>query len=281
MDRYLVVMLFVAFVHIADVESTAQKVFDVHLSDESISEVNDLAETSRPFARCFLPDPVKATGRVIVALPGGGYQDLMFKHEGYDWAPFFNEQGVALIVLHYRMPEGNLKTPISDVKRTFDIIQKKAEKWGINPSKIGVMGFSAGGHLAATISTHPEFGAHPEFQILFYPVITMDRSYTDISSRNRFLGSNPSAEMVEAYSCEKQVSEDTPPTILFLSSDDNVVSSSNSIQFYSALLKKRVSGSIHAYPSTWHGWGANKDFPFAEDVCTSLLHWLRILDTPH
>ncbi|WP_322933543.1 hypothetical protein VCM39_02660 [Bacteroides sp. CG01] len=125
MDRYLVVMLFVAFAHIANVEIIAQKVFDVRLSDENIFEVNYLAETSRPFARCFLPNSVKATGRAIVVLPEGGYQDLMFKHEGYDWAPFFDEQGIALIVLHYRMPEGNLKTPITDVKRTFDIIQKK------------------------------------------------------------------------------------------------------------------------------------------------------------
>ena len=105
MDRYLVVMPVCRICYSECRNYPAQKVFDVHLSDESISEVNDLAETSRPFARCFLPDPVKATGRVIVALPGGGYQDLMFKHEGYDWAPFFNEQGVALIVLHYRMPE--------------------------------------------------------------------------------------------------------------------------------------------------------------------------------
>lgn len=281
MGRYLVVILCIASAHIASVEVMAQKVFDIHLSEGNLIEVSDLAETSIPFARCFLPDSVQATGRAVVALPGGGYQELMFKHEGYDWASFFNEQGIALIVLHYRMPGGNLNTPIADVKRTFDIIQKRAAKWGIDPSKIGVMGFSAGGHLAATICTHQEYGVSPEFQVLFYPVITMDESYTDIGSRNRFLGSSPSNKMIEAYSCEKQVSEGTPPTILFLSSDDNVVSSLNSIQFYSALLRKKVSASIHAYSSTWHGWGANKDFPFAEDVRMSLRHWLRTLDTSH
>lgn len=131
-----------------------------------------------PSLRVFLPAPELATGRAIVACPGGGYGGLAVNHEGYDWAPYFNKQGIALIVLKYRMPHGDRTLPISDAEAAMKMARDSADVWNLNPYDIGIMGSSAGGHLASTIATHTRPELRPNFQILFYPVITMDKSYT-------------------------------------------------------------------------------------------------------
>ena len=136
----------------------------------------------------YLPDAKKATGRAVVCCPGGGYQHLAMDHEGHQWAPFFNTQGIVLIVLKYRMPHGNRLVPISDAEEAMKLVRRNAAEWHINPNDVGIMGFSAGGHLASTIATHSKGDAAPNFQILFYPVITMDPGFTHMGSHDNLLG---------------------------------------------------------------------------------------------
>ena len=128
-------------------------------------------DIEQPSLRVFLPAPELATGRAVVACPGGGYSHLAVDHEGYDWAPYFNKQGIALIVLKYRMPKGDRTLPISDAEAAMKIVRDSADVWNLNPNDIGIMGSSAGGHLASTIATHARPELRPNFQILFYPVI--------------------------------------------------------------------------------------------------------------
>ena len=150
------------------------------------SDGNDQAELT-----VYLPDANKATGRAVVCCPGGGYSHLAMDHEGHQWAPFFNTQGIALIVLKYRMPHGNRMVPISDAEEAIKTVRSHATEWHINPNDVGIMGFSAGGHLASTIATHAKDNAAPNFQILFYPVVTMDPGFTHKGSHDNFLGKAP------------------------------------------------------------------------------------------
>ena len=140
----------------------------------------------------YLPDAKKATGRAVVCCPGGGYSHLAMDHEGHQWATFFNNQGIALIVLKYRMPHGNPMVPVSDAEQAIKTVRKNAVNWHIDRTQVGIMGFSAGGHLASTIATHATGEAAPNFQILFYPVITMDPGFTHKGSHDNLLGTDHS-----------------------------------------------------------------------------------------
>ena len=147
------------------------------------TDANDQAELT-----VYLPNAKKATGRAVVCCPGGGYSHLAMDKEGHQWAPFFNTQGIAFIVLKYRMPHGDRMVPISDAEEAVRTVRRNASEWHINPDDVGIMGFSAGGHLASTIATHSKGDAAPNFQILFYPVITMDPGFTHKGSHDNFLG---------------------------------------------------------------------------------------------
>ena len=189
-------------------------------------------DIEQPSLRVFLPAPELATGRAVVACPGGGYSHLAFEHEGCDWAPYFNKQGIALIVLKYRMPNGDRTLPISDAEAAMKLVRDSADVWNLNPNDIGIMGSSAGGHLASTIATHAKPELRPNFQILFYPVITMDKSYTHRGSHDNLLGKDASAELELEYSNEKQVTKDTPRAFIVYSDDDKVVSPANGVNYY-------------------------------------------------
>ena len=171
----------------------------------------------------FLPEEKKSTGRAIIICPGGAYYFLAWEHEGIDWAPFFNQMGIAVFVLKYRMPKGNPKVPISDAEQAIKIVRKNAEKWKIDPKQVGIMGSSAGGHLASTIATHSKVDAKPDFHILFYPVITMDSSFAQQGSKKNLLGENPSKELINLYSNELHVNNETPRVFITLSNDDTLV----------------------------------------------------------
>ena len=151
---------------------------------------DDSKQNFKPSIRVFLPDADKATGLAVVCCPGGGYSHLAMDHEGYEWASFFNERGIALIVLKYRMPHANPDVPISDAKEALRVVRENAQKWNIDPQKVGIMGSSAGGHLASTVSTHSDMLTAPAFQILFYPVVTFDYKYTHQGSRHNLIGKN-------------------------------------------------------------------------------------------
>lgn len=232
------------------------------------------AHIYQPSIRVFLPD-VKNTGRAIVMCPGGGYAMLAYGHEGYDFAPYFTQQGIALIVVKYRMPHGNHKVPLADLCEAIRVVKAHAREWNIDPDDIGVMGFSAGGHLASTLATHYPQELRPAFQILFYPVITMDEAITHPGSRKNLIGEKPEARLIDYYSNEQQVDAETPRAFIALSDDDDVVPVENSLRYYNALHRHHVPVSLHIYPNGGHGWGYNDSFLFKNAVLNELADWLR------
>ena len=286
MKKKLTTMFFLLMLILAGENINAQnarKPFDIDLWIQGMPNTN--GEDTEPFdeskgnfkpsIRVFLPSTELATGRAIVACPGGAYVHLAYNHEGYDWAPYFNKQGIALIVLKYRMPKGgHMEVPFSDAKEALKIVRDSAKVWNINPYDVGIMGSSAGGHLASTIATHVEPEIRPNFQILFYPVITMDKSYTHIGSHNNLLGANASEKLEKQYSNEKQVTQETPPAFIVYSDDDKVVPPANGVNYYLALKKMDIPASLHIYPSGGHGWGIRVDFLYKNQMMDELSAWL-------
>ena len=242
-------------------------------------EVMSIDENDQAEITVYLPDAKKATGRAVVCCPGGGYSHLAMDHEGHQWAPFFNTQGIALIVLKYRMPHGNRLVPISDAEEAVKTVRRHATEWHINPNDVGIMGFSAGGHLASTIATHSKDEAAPNFQILFYPVITMDPGFTHKGSHDNFLGviaSKKEEKKLELeFSNDLQVNRTTPRAFLALSDDDKAVPACNGFNYYQQLYKHDVPASIHIYPTGGHGWGYRETFEYHYQMVFELKAWLK------
>ena len=214
----------------------------------------------------------KPNGQAIIACPGGGYAGVAATHEGHDMAAWFNAQGITYAVLYYRMPYGKHEVPLSDAQRAIRFMRKHADRWSIR--QLGIMGSSAGGHLASTAATHFTAETRPDFQILFYPVVTMDEN-THQGSKDNLLGKNPSSDLIKLYSNEAQVTAQTPPAFIMHSSDDTVVPVDNSINYYLAMVKKGVSASMHLYPIGGHGWGYGDNFTYKRQWQEELEKWLR------
>ncbi|MDO4159385.1 MAG: alpha/beta hydrolase [Prevotellaceae bacterium] len=223
----------------------------------------------------YLPKKEKATGRAVIICPGGGYSHLAMNHEGHDWAPFFNNMGIAAIVLKYRMPNGNHEVPVSDAEEAVKLVRRNASAWNINPDDVGIMGSSAGGHLASTIATHAEKEALPNFQILFYPVITMMPDITHKGSHDNFLGKKPKKKEEQLYSNDSQVSRTTPRAFIALSDDDRGVLPANGVNYYIELYRHDVPATLHVYPSGGHGWGNRDSFVYHNEMQLELKAWLR------
>lgn len=255
------------------VSAMAQRAFDVNLWDAKTPNKNGLQDTA--YIKVFLPDAKRATGRAVVICPGGGYARLAMDHEGTQWAPFFNNMGIAAIVLHYRMPNGNVKVPISDAEEALRTVRRNAKNWHINASDVGIMGFSAGGHLASTIATQSKGDAKPNFQILFYPVITMMQGYTHQGSHDNLLGYNASKKDEQKYCSDLQVTRVTPRACLLLSDDDHAVLPINSVNYYAELYRHDVPASIYVYPTGGHGWGMNTSFAYHSEMLLNLKGWLE------
>ena len=232
-------------------------------------------EYDNPKVTVFLPPKGMENGKAIVACPGGGYTHLAQNHEGFYWAPFFNNLGYAYAVVEYRFPEGDRTIPMADVEFAFKTLADNAEEWKISPDKIGIMGSSAGGHLASAIATHPTEKMRPAFQILFYPVISLDKEITHGGTRRGFLGDNPPQELVEEWSPNKRVTPDTPPAFIALCSDDKVVKPENSILYYNALLQNEVPVAMMIYPTGGHGWGYRTKFKQHDLMLAELTDWLK------
>jgi len=265
MNAFKIVFLLLVII----LTSSGQEVIDIW-GDNPPYDNGDKAELT-----VYLPNEKTATGRAIVICPGGGYEYLEFEKEGTNWASFFNPEGIAVFVLKYRMPKGDYRVPISDAEEAIRIVRKNAEKWFINTRRVGIMGSSAGGHLASTIATHSKDNAKPDFQILLYPVITMDPSYTHLGSMNNLLGENPTEELINEYSNEKHVSAETPRAFIILSDDDNVVPPLNAINYYKECNSNKVSSSLHIYPTGGHGWGSRTTFTYHLEVIQELKMWLK------
>ena len=242
-----------------------------------VSKEFDINKDYEPYVQVFLPEKSKATGRGVMIFPGGGYGMVAFGHEGTRWAPFFNEQGIAVFVVKYSLPKGDRNRTLKDVTTTMDIIKSHSSTWNLNLDEIGVMGFSAGGHLASTVATHFTEPIKPAFQILFYPVITMEASYTHQGSRDNFLGKNPSQQLVDEFSNEKQVKENTPPAFIVFAEDDQVVPPQNSIRYFEVLLKEKIPAELHAYPTGNHGWGFSNSYKYNAVILEELKTWFTQL----
>lgn len=222
----------------------------------------------------FLPDAKRATGRAVVICPGGGYAHLAMEHEGTGWAHFFNQQGIAAIVLKYRMPRGNHEVPISDAEEAIKMVRRTAKHWHIDPQQVGIMGFSAGGHLASTIATHSTGQAKPNFQILFYPVVTMEQGFTHQGSHDNLLGKKPKKKMERLYSNDLQVTRATPRAFIALSDDDEAVLPMNGANYYMECYRHDVPAALHIYPTGGHGWGNRESFPYHVEMLLDLKAWL-------
>ena len=232
-------------------------------------------EGDKPTLTIYLPEKEKATGAAVVIFPGGGYGHLAVDHEGHQIAEWLNSIGVAGFIVKYRHRNSGAgyghPAPIQDAQRAIRTVRSRAGEWGVDPGRIGIIGFSAGGHLASSAGTHfknrygepadaiDQVSCRPDFMILMYPVISFTEWYTHKGSRKNLLGENPDEELVDNFSNEKQVTPETPPTFLVHADDDKVVPPENSIAFYLALRKAEVPAEMHIYEKGGHGFGPGAD----------------------
>lgn len=252
----------------------AQQKFEMNLWPQGAPNSNgDAADSAKVWV--YLPKKEAATGRAVVICPGGGYSHLAMSHEGHDWAPFFNNMGIAAVVLKYRMPHGNREVPVSDAEEAMRLVRRNAQSWGVDAQDVGIMGSSAGGHLASTIATQATGDAAPNFQILFYPVITMMPDITHKGSHDNFLGPEAKKKDEHKYSNDLQVSRVTPRAYIALSDDDHVVPPANGVNYYIELYRHDVPATLHVYPSGGHGWGNRDSFMFHNEMQLDLKAWLR------
>ena len=231
--------------------------------------VSRYEKVTDPSLTVFLPAAEKATGTAVLICPGGGYTALAFDHEGFAIARWLNDNGIAGIILKYRLPSDLIMKdksvgPLQDAQEAIRIIRRRAAEWKINPRKVGVIGFSAGGHLASTLSTHfsekvydvkDTTGARPDFSLLIYPVISFDASFTHMGSRNNLIGKDPSDDAIKRFSNEMQISVRTPPAFIVHSADDNVVPVKNSLVYFEGLVKNKIPAEMHVFQKGGHGYG--------------------------
>ena len=223
--------------------------------------------------------PENPTGRAVVDCPGGGYTHLATQHEGHDWATYFNQQGIAFFVLTYRMPGGDRSIPMSDAQNAIRMVRDSAAAWHINPEDVGIMGFSAGGHLASTVSTHSEYDCRPNFSILFYPVISMNERETHKGSCQNFLGKEGQKDerLVKEFSNQNAVVRHlTPPAIILTANDDGTVAPvTNAIAYYSAMRRNGNDCALYVYPTGGHGFGFRSSWTYHDQMLNDLTTWLN------
>ncbi|MEQ8240347.1 MAG: alpha/beta hydrolase [Cyclobacteriaceae bacterium] len=246
------------------------------------SNIVRISKVQLPTIEVYLPSKRNATKQAVVICPGGGYGILAYDWEGTDIAKYLNAQGVAGIVLKYRLPDekSNIephKSPLLDAQQALKLVRLNADKWNIDPNQVGIMGFSAGGHLASTVGTHFDEHSRPDFMILIYPVISFSEDFTHMGSRNNLIGKKPKQSMIDYYSNEKQIKDNTPPTFLVHASDDKGVPVQNSISFYNGLIEKGISAEMHLYPTGGHGFGLALDKGYLSSWPERLNDWLKNL----
>lgn len=244
-----------------------------------------------PDIAVYLPSKRYATGQAVIICPGGGYGMLAYDIEGSNVAGYLNSIGVAGIVLKYRLPaSGNSraphKSPLMDAQRAMRLVRPKAEEWNLDPAKIGIMGFSAGGHLASTLGTHFDYGnkdatdvveresCRPDFMVLVYPVIIFTQPSCNVGSREALLGKNPAMDLMTYYSSELQIKLDTPPTFLVHADDDTYVPLENSLLMYTALREKKIPAELHVLGEGGHGFGLGSDNAHISSWTENLKLWL-------
>ncbi len=270
------------------------------VTNESIIRI---AKVQTPTIEVFLPEKQIATGQAVVIFPGGGYQILAYDWEGQNIAKWLNTRGIAGIVVKYRLPSSQSirvthQAPLTDAKRAMQLTRFNAKKWNINPNNIGIMGFSAGGHLASTLGTAFDTPAHlpnvindkqtshltinnissrPDFMVLMYPVISMFEPDTHMGSRNSLLGKKPSDSLINQYSNHLHVTKHTPPTFILHANDDKAVPVENSLKMYNALKNNNVPVALHVFPKGGHGFAMSPKYKPLTQWPELLYQWLNAL----
>ncbi|MFY0654620.1 MAG: alpha/beta hydrolase [Cyclobacteriaceae bacterium] len=302
------VFLLISLLSLAFQTSQAQDIIPLwpngvpNKSQKNESETQDkgnilwIEKVQVPTLEIYLPTKFNANGKAMVVCPGGGYKGLAYDWEGTDIAKWLNSKGIAAFVLKYRLPnEESVKSSrnpsLQDAERAVRMVRNNAEKWNIKKDQIGIMGFSAGGHLASTVGTHYDqdkntspddlaksVSSRPDFLVLMYPVITMNPEHTHGGSRKNLIGENPTQDLADFYSNELQVNENTPPTFLVHSTDDKAVPVMNSILFYQALEKDGVYSEMHVYPYGGHGFSLAIDKGHLQSWPERLSDWINSLD---
>lgn len=252
-------------------------------------------KVQQPDIAVYLPSKRFATGQAVVICPGGGYWVLAYDLEGTDIARYLNSVGIAAIVLKYRLPTNENciephKAPLMDAQRAMRLVRTNADKWNIHPDKIGIMGFSAGGHLASTLGTHFDLGnkssadtveqksCRPDFMVLMYPVITFTQSAMHVGSKEALLGKNPNNDLVKYYSNELQVKDNTPPAFLVHADNDSGVPVENSLLMYAALRAKKIPAELHVLSEGGHGFGLGLNNEHIASWTNNLKLWLNWLN---
>lgn len=254
-----------AAVLLAIMDISAQKVERIPLYAD-----NDEAEMF-----VYLPEKESALHSAILICPGGGYGGLAIDNEGYNMAEWYSSKGMVAAVLKYRLPHGDYTIPLSDAEKGMQLLKENAGKWHIDPLRIGVAGSSAGGHLAASLSTLGKDSCRPAFAILYYPVISFEDGVTHQGSKKNLLGSGiNNKELVERFTLQNQVDAKTPPTLIMVSDDDSLVPPENSIIYYQALHAKKIPASLYVFPNGEHGWGTTERFLYKNEVKELIYLWL-------
>ena len=269
---------------------------DMGLEEKAIEEgIIRIENVQTPQIEVFLPSKQMRTGQAVVIFPGGGYHILAYDWEGRDFAKWLNTQGIVGIVVKYRLPDSQSLTnpkevPLLDAQRAVRLARHHAIEWNINPSNIGVMGFSAGGHLASTVSTQyshevdrpkdaiDTLSARPDFSVLAYPVISFVDAAVHSGSRKNLIGENPSEELMKRFSAELNVDANTPPAFLVHAQDDTGVPIENSLLYYQALNRHKIPASLHIYPNGGHGFGFGLGKGPVDGWRNVLLDWLQAVD---
>ncbi len=253
---------------------------------ESVSPPGMFLGVTKPTLEIYLPEKAKSTGAAVIICPGGAYKVIVYQVEGVRSAKEFARNGVAAFVLKYRLPNDSTMIdkkigPLQDAQQAIKVVRENAAKWGIDPNKVGIMGFSAGGHLASTEATHYEKAVienkdgtnlRPDFQILVYAVISMQDSLTHLDSRTNLLEKNPSKEIIDEFSNELHVDENTPPAYITQAGDDKTVDVDNSIVYNEKLRHHNVAAELHLYPHGGHGFVLLEK---TEDWMAPIFKWMR------
>ena len=272
-SKYLILI----FLMFTSLNLRSQNMEEVKVWQNGLPTEFNAADTTEAVMYIYSPEKEINNGTAIVVCPGGAYQGLAINHEGHDIAKWLASEGITAAVLKYRLPRGNSKVPISDVREATRYLRKMSDKLSVNPDKIGVMGFSAGGHLASTHLTFLDDAlSRPNFGVLFYPVITADERYSHKGSFKNLLGEDATPEQLIKFSNELNVSSETPPVILFHSDDDGVLPI-NSLLFYEGLKKNDVPAAMYIFPNGDHGWGFRDSFAYHEVWKGLLVSWLKEL----